>query len=453
MVRPLSFRSRGFTLLELLVVIAIIAVLIGLLLPAIQKAREAASRAQCQNNLKQLALGIQNYHSAMGSFPPYNGIYTQNGANTAQSGSPYAVYGSWIVHIFPYIEQTALWNQISSDTSNYTNTGFLVQTSGGAIIQAGIPAQYTGGTWVPYIPPTYNQWNAMNPVWVSTTVTTILGNGYEIQNSSGYWSPPQFADPGTGVGGYYSPPQTLVPGTGIPPVYGPPGPPVDGFVGVWSPTARATTLSMLQCSSDPSFFNSGGQENRAGQVYLQNGTWAATNYVANWNTITVADASLGFEAGPDVLSSVTDGTSNTIMLGEAYRWCDGLGRTMMFAWLANNGIVDPGTGGVHNFGLTYAVSGNVIVNGVSTPVSSSVGVPNPTPTMNFMFQVRPQTYPSAQCPAGASCCNNLTVQSGHSGLNVALADGSVRSMAPTLSSTTWLRAMLPNDGQSLGSDW
>jgi prepilin-type N-terminal cleavage/methylation domain-containing protein/prepilin-type processing-associated H-X9-DG protein len=102
-----SSPTRAFTLIELLVVIAIIAVLIALLLPAVQAAREAARRSQCTNNLKQLGLGLHNYHTSINSFPP-GGCTTFGGGNNN-------LWGAWSPHamLLPYLEQQPLYSSIN----------------------------------------------------------------------------------------------------------------------------------------------------------------------------------------------------------------------------------------------------------------------------------------------------------------------------------------------------
>jgi prepilin-type N-terminal cleavage/methylation domain-containing protein len=94
----------GFTLIELLVVIAIIAILIGLLLPAVQKVREAAARTQCINNLKQMGLALHSYHDANQMLPQGNSPWLGNVA-------PYEGSWSWMNYILPYVEQDNAWRQ------------------------------------------------------------------------------------------------------------------------------------------------------------------------------------------------------------------------------------------------------------------------------------------------------------------------------------------------------
>ncbi len=100
---------RGFTLIELLVVIAIIAILIALLLPAVQAAREAARRIQCVNNLKQIGLGLHNYHDAVGTFPmsyATRGKFVDGQTDTAPGWG-------WAAMILPQVEQTSLFNAVN----------------------------------------------------------------------------------------------------------------------------------------------------------------------------------------------------------------------------------------------------------------------------------------------------------------------------------------------------
>lgn len=103
---------RGFTLVELLVVIAIIGILVALLLPAVQASREAARRTQCQNNLKQLGLGMQLHHDNKSVFPPGHTGDNKNGANQ-DKGDDYE--HSWMTFILPYIEQQALFDMYRLD--------------------------------------------------------------------------------------------------------------------------------------------------------------------------------------------------------------------------------------------------------------------------------------------------------------------------------------------------
>lgn len=167
-------RATGFTLIELLVVIAIMAVLIALLLPAVQQAREAARRMQCRNNLKQLGLALHNYESSFKTFPPGRIVYVSPGDDGTPGANANATAGngdcfSGYAHLLPYLDQQTLYNQINfqkgPDTSaNDTVVGvqptvFLCPTDPGrySLTQDTIPVALTNyvmntGTTFPISP-------------------------------------------------------------------------------------------------------------------------------------------------------------------------------------------------------------------------------------------------------------------------------------------------------------
>lgn len=111
---------RAFTLIELLVVIAIIAILIGLLLPAVQKIREAANRMKCSNNMKQLGLGLHNYNDVQGQLPP--AVLALNTMTATQARDDANNIGpNWLILLLPYVEQDNLFNTVSTSVNNYRN--------------------------------------------------------------------------------------------------------------------------------------------------------------------------------------------------------------------------------------------------------------------------------------------------------------------------------------------
>jgi prepilin-type N-terminal cleavage/methylation domain-containing protein/prepilin-type processing-associated H-X9-DG protein len=163
----------GFTLIELLVVIAIIAVLIGLLLPAVQKVRDAAARLQCQNNLKQIGLACMTYHNDYNRFPPGICVPVNNGAsgdtfttdwppdplNPGQRKilqPPIAnTFGSWFLFILPYVEQNNVYMQAGAASTNFTQRDYSYcynsSAPGATVIKTYVcPADYVPNQVITY---------------------------------------------------------------------------------------------------------------------------------------------------------------------------------------------------------------------------------------------------------------------------------------------------------------
>lgn len=162
--RSLRRKTRGFTLIELLVVIAIIAILVAILLPAVQKAREAANKSRCLNNIKQMALGMHNYHDTHNVFPPgqivTQWINTNGGPTLPQYVNPIEAYSniqtfgyqgtSWMFHLLPYIEQNNVYQMFVPGFNVFGNSEYSFNNgvnspwffSGTAPAQVNIPMFY-----------------------------------------------------------------------------------------------------------------------------------------------------------------------------------------------------------------------------------------------------------------------------------------------------------------------
>jgi prepilin-type N-terminal cleavage/methylation domain-containing protein len=321
----MTARRRGFTLIELLVVIAIIAILIGLLVPAVQKVREAANRIQCGNNLKQLGLAAHNYHDTQKHLPPGIGYYP-----IANNG----VFGTYFFHLLPYIEQDPLYRS----------------AQGGVL---------------------------------------------------------------------------------FPPPFGPTSVYYPGNNNVYS-----QRLAAFLCPSDPSV----GPD---GVVTIEGFSFGASCYAPN--ALISAQNNPPTPQGKTRIADITDGLSNTILHAEKYARCSNPALPPAFR--------DGGTAWAYCTSPVFFPwlpqpmnpPGKPFQPGFCIPAFVALGAPDAIGPES-KFQVQPSPFLGNCVPYKAA-----TAHPG--GIQVGLADGSVRTLAPTISGATWWAAVTPAGGEVLNSDW
>jgi prepilin-type N-terminal cleavage/methylation domain-containing protein len=174
----MSSTRRGFTLIELLVVIAIIAVLIALLLPAVQQSREAARRTQCKNNLKQIGLAFHNYHDTFTIFPPGTIHQTGSGITTGAFNN-----WGWSAFIAPYLEQGNTYTQLDVGPTNMVQA--IDNPAKRAILQIPVPLFRCPSDTGPVLNDTIPFTGVGGPYFLPTSNYVASNGSYSFRNSLG----------------------------------------------------------------------------------------------------------------------------------------------------------------------------------------------------------------------------------------------------------------------------